>query len=263
MKKILESLEALTQINQETHTKLGHLNPCDSIQKLSFPKISGWRRILSSVATTESVERTLMTPLEEAFSKNPEILNYLASHQQDETRHHELLNRYLKNTFQYVKSHRTLSDQVIYDQALPQVSKIFKTKPLYGLAMLSFFEVYGINFYRNFKQQAQADGLRELARVVEQIEKDEIRHLRGLDLLLQYYFLSGGKLTWLDQKAIAACLKLLVLDVNMTSWAIHNREVRSSAIKIELDPKQLTQGARSAAKQIQSKMRNHQKEILR
>ena len=253
-------LQTLTLRNNEAHERFSNLNSMDSTQNLTTSKRAGWCRILSSVATTESVEQTLMTPLEKGFKDSPEILRYLESHKQDEMRHHETLNRYLKNTFHYVKLKRTLSDQIIYDLALPQIAKLFQYKPIYGLSMLLFFEIYGIAFYKTFRAQARADQLPELAHIVQLIEKDELRHLSGLDTLYSYSLSVHGPCSWFDRKIILWFLKILVLDVNMSRWAFHNRKVRAHAMKAGLDPDVLTKGAYSAAREVCKRMT--QKEAL-
>ena len=253
----------LTEHNLKAHSLYSHANPVDRVDGLDDRKKQGWRRILSSVATTESVEEIMMLPLEKAFKDYPEIVRYLVSHKQDETRHHQLLNRYLKNTFDYVKIERTFSDRWIYDRILPRVAKRLESKPLYGLAMLLFFEMYGVGFYKNFKNQAERDGLSGLAEVVKLIEKVELRHMSGLDLLCSYYMSSSGRngrVTWFESLLLRFCLLILVLDVNMSRWAIHNLEVREHVKMMGLDPHDLTLGAYQAARDVYRKVAR--KEVL-
>lgn len=241
-----ERLATLATHGAEADRLQSGLEPRDDVSHLSADRRAGWRRILSSVATTEGVERTLMDPIREAFASEPEILAFVTTHQQDEHRHHVLLSRYLKNTFDYVKTKRTTSDKIIYDRVFPRLARLFRRKPLYGLSMLHFIENYGVSFYRGFKAQAEADGLHELVRLLKQIEKDELRHMAGLDALIAILEHGAAPLTLTDKLWIRGCLEAMALDINMRPWAVHNREVRDHVLKLDLDPEALTRAARAA-----------------
>lgn len=222
----------------------------DGVGGLSPDRRRGWQRVLSSVATTEGTEETMMIPLIEAYGGDDSIREYLESHKRDELLHHELLKGYLKATFGFEKKARTLSDKVIYDRAFPLVSKLFLKKPLYGLAMLYFIECFGVGFYKAFKDAAERDGLASLSALIRRIEKDELRHMAGLEALIADHRLRRGGISRGDKLAIRACMGLMSLDVSMEPWALHNREVREHALLIGLCPKALGQGSTDAAARV-------------
>jgi hypothetical protein len=99
-----------------------------------------------------------------------------------------------------------------------------------------------------------------LAEVVKLIEKDELRHMSGLSLLSSYCKSIGHKATWLDSLVIKVFLFVLVIDVNMSRWALHNSEVRKHVQMIGLDPNCLTAGAYQAAREVHERI--IQKEVL-
>lgn len=242
----------LTQFSLQSHQKNLHWNPRDCIDHLSDRKKAGWQKLISSIATTEELEQTLMIEIEKAFEKNPEIKAYLASQKLDEFRHQQLLKLYLLNSFQYVKTHRTFTDTVIYDKIFPGLAKLFCRKPIYGLALIFFFENYGCSFYKNLKLQAEQDGLPMFTQLIEQIEKDELRHLAGIKLLISSSsdHFSKSRISFLDKTVIRIILFIAVFDLNMNFFAWHNRKVRKSVCRIGLNPLRLTADARNSARLV-------------
>jgi hypothetical protein len=166
-----------------------------------------------------------------------------------------LLSDYVKKSFQYVKTHRTWSDRIIYDRVIPKISLLFRRKPLYGIAMILFFEIYGVTFYRDFKRKAEEDGLSELARLLALIQKDESRHLAGIHILVQDYHREFGKPGVWDRWVIGLLLRVLVFDINMRKHAFHNKAVRESICQLAMDPDSLTQAAILASQRVLIKIK--------
>ena len=242
-------LVTLIQKHEITHARFKNWDSADNITYLSESKKEGWKKILSSVATTEAIEHVLMTELKKAYLEKNTILNYLNAHQLDENTHHENINRYLLNTFRFQKKSRTFSDKIIYDIALLKLSKLFSKKPIFGLGLLLFFEIYGVHFYKGFKEQAKNDGLNELSLLINQIEEDEQRHIAGIKILLSEQKCKY-KTNIKDEIQFKFILSIVILDVNMSFWALHNRIVRKQIFQIGLNPDALTKIAYSTAKQI-------------
>lgn len=248
-------LVTLTQKNKTAHIQFESWDQRDEIFHLSNSKKEGWKKILSSVATTEAVENVLMTELKKAYQDKDELLSYLSSHQLDEYRHHKNITKYLTNTFQYQKTKRTFSDKIIYDITFPKITKMFSKKPIYGLGLLLFFEIYGVNFYKQFKESAKHDGLNELAKLISQIEEDEQRHIAGIKILLTEQK-NTTKINRKDVIFFKFILSIVTLDVNMSFWAFHNRKVRKHIFQIGLNPNRLTQTAYKTAQQIYRQIMN-------
>lgn len=229
----------------EVRTRTSQLEGrADDLSHLSEEKRASLQRILSSVATTEGLESTLMEPMLAAKSgSDPQAYDYLASHAADERRHYALLCGYLKATFGYIKSKRTFADQVLYDRVFPRISAVFRSKPLYGFALLYCYERFSITFYSKLRAQAQANGAQNLTSILQAIEKDELRHVAGMDHLMVAEVRKQGGLGILDRQVVRAILRIMLLDVDMRPWALHNREVRRHIESLGIDPAAFTAAA--------------------
>ena len=214
---------------------------------LSAEKQNAWANFLSSIATTESIETMLIEPIRKAFGSSMATLDYLDAHGDDERRHHQLLTSYVKRTFGFEKKHRSGTDLVVYGFLLPHFSRLGRYKPLYLLTPLRFYEAFSLEFYKVLKILAQADGLPRLVALIQSIEKDELRHLAGLDTLVHKYRENTGTPSRADLMLIRSVLNLLLFDINIAPWAVHNRKVRRNALTIGIDPAKMGHDARGAA----------------
>jgi hypothetical protein len=221
--------------------ELGMLCWADDLSHLPEARRASWRRILSSIATTEGIEATVMDPLLVAKRNDAEALEYLEVHAADERRHHELLKGYLKNTFDFEKKTRTMSDRVFYERLLPAISSAFRYKPLYGFALLYCYERFALSFYTPLRVRAQSDGAQNLLTLLQSIEKDELRHIAGMEHLLKEEIRLQGGLRLGDFGAVSSMLRLMLVDINMSSWAVHNREVRAHLVTLEINPDEITE----------------------
>ena len=79
------------------------------------------------------------------------------------------------------------------------------------------------------------------------IEKDELRHVTGVETLCRIAVERNGRGPGpVDRLAIRALLEVMMLDVNMSRWAIHNREVREHFVKLGISPASIGRAAREA-----------------
>ena len=246
-----ERLTRLTRHGRQAEARsreLGMTEWRDDLSHLSPMRQAAWRRVLSSIATTEGLEESLMQPLMLAYKQpgedHTEISEYLESHAVDERRHHAMLCGYLKQTFGYVKKSRTWSDRVIYDRVLPLMAQAFRYRPLYGFALLDTYENFATEFYAPLRTQAQADGAQNILSLLQAIEKDELRHVAGMEYLLDRELARQGGLRRGDRAAIATLLNVLVLDVDFSPWALHNREIRAHLCELGVPPEGVTATAR-------------------
>lgn len=242
-------LNQLIQNQKKCHLNSKDWHKQDNLDQLSAAKRAGWRRILSSIATTEAAEDILMQELKIPFQNEPVHLDYLCGHQQDEQKHGRLIAQYLKQTLNYQKTKRTLSDKVLYDTIFPKLFKSFVKKPVYGLGILLFFEIYAVTLYKKIKNQAQADELLALSELIELIEQDEKRHIAGATILF-YEQKERTPKTLLTKFYLRFLLSLAVLDLNMNAWAFHNRQIRTHLFNLGINPTELTTIARKTAKKI-------------
>ncbi|MBI3554965.1 MAG: hypothetical protein HY074_01725 [Deltaproteobacteria bacterium] len=219
----------------------------DLCPTLAADKRLAWASFLCSIATTESIETMLIEPIRQAFAHSRPILDYLDVHGDDERRHFGMLTSYVKRTFDFEKKHKSTTDVVVYGVLLPRFAKLGRFKPLYLLAPLRFYEAFSLEFYKVLKRLAQSDGLPQLVLLIQQIEKDELRHLAGLDTLVRAHRDSAGAPTRADLVMIRSVLNLLLFDINIAPWAVHNRRVRRNALAIGIDPAQMSRDARGAA----------------
>jgi rubrerythrin len=240
----LQSLARHGRQADERARGLGMTSWSDDLSHLSSEKRASWQRVLSSIATTEGIEATVMDPLLVAKRADAEVLDYLEVHAADERRHHELLAGYLKNTFGYEKKSRTLSDRIFYERLLPAMSQTFRYKPLYGFALLYCYERFAMAFYVPLRTKAQTDGAQNLLSLLQSIEKDELRHVAGMEHLLKEEIRAQGGLRLGDLKAVRAMLSLMLVDINMSSWAFHNRDIRAHLQELDISPDEVTQTGR-------------------
>jgi hypothetical protein len=221
----------------------------DEASHLDLRKRTAWSKFLCSIATTESVEDLLIEPIREAFADSDAILRYLDAHGADERRHHELLTAYVSRTFGYVKRRRSGSDIVVYGMLLPGFSRIGRSRPAYLLTALHFYEAFSLEFYQTLKDLAARDGLPSLVRLIQLVEKDELRHRAGLEALIREDRRRHGAPGATDRLAIRSLLQLLLFDIDVRPWAFHNRRVRRNAIVIGIDPEAMGRGAAEAARE--------------
>jgi len=244
----ITKLQKLERLQKGVQDVWNNWDEVDSVEHLSQERQRAWKKLLTSVAATESSELVLMGALLDGFKHQPEIQSYFVSHQMDERRHHRHLNQYVLKTFGYFKRKSTLSDKVVYETLFPKIAHLCAKSPGYGIALLLFFESFGVTFYHLCRAQAENDHLEKLVQLIDQIEKDEKRHLAGLKILLQASMYSEW--TALDLVTLDSLLAMVVLDVNFSWWAIHNRAVRRNALEVGLNPTELSQAAFSAAAQV-------------
>jgi hypothetical protein len=235
--------------------------PADSIGKLSQEKRAGWARFLSSIATTESIEEAIIAPIgiHHAFA-SPSAQEFLRHQEEDERRHFDLLTDYVKETFDYRKTKKSVSDLVIYDTILPKLGRLFRDWPVGPLVCIQFYEAFSLYFYKLLKECATRDELFGLVSILEAIEKDELRHLSGIGVLVQKWKETKGLPGKLEVTGIRALLQLLLIDIDLAPWAIHNREVRRSALAIGLDVQKMGKAARKSANETLEKLSRYEEQ---
>lgn len=156
----------------------------DCWSELPFQVQSGWKRVLSSIATTESYERIVLEPLIKAF-KEPQAITYLIKHAEDEVRHGKWLTDYLKLNFKFTKRSPTLSDRVFYQGLIPRLSKMFVHYPKAGILALYAYEKFAIGLYDLLLKDAEKRRLEAIEKIIRAILRDEGKHVAGLENLLR------------------------------------------------------------------------------
>ncbi len=248
MNTIEERLSSLTEAGKKIQQSV----PVDfrDLHSLSEDRRIAWASFLCSIATTESIEKMMIEPIQEAFSESDScdvISEYLTMHGEDERRHYQMLTDYVQKTFQYEKKRRSGSDVVVYGFLLPQFARLGSLKPLYLLTPLRFYEAFSLEFYKSLKKLAATDGLNSLVQLIQTIEKDEFRHLAGLEILMREHRDKSGDPSAADLLVIRSMMQVLLFDIEISPWAIHNRRVRRNAMAIGIDPVQMGRDARGAA----------------
>jgi hypothetical protein len=114
--------------------------------------------------------------------------------------------------------------------------------------MLRFYEAFSVDFYRVLKRLAERDRLSALLGIIRTIEKDELRHLAGLEELMRRLQGRGRGATWLDRMIVRGVLFVLLIDIDLRPWAVHNREVRRNALNVGINPIEMNVQAVKAAR---------------
>ncbi|WGL60606.1 hypothetical protein QEJ31_03190 [Pigmentibacter sp. JX0631] len=225
------------------------LHNYDNISHLDQDLIDSWKKLIASIATTEGIEDLIISNIMLAFTKCEKKLNFLRSQKSDESIHTIKLINYNLQTFKYKKLNRSFADKIIYDIFLKKLSKLFPKKPIYGLVLLQFFEIYGVNFYKKLSLSAKNFNLFELEKLINQISKDEERHITGISIIISEE-LKTTKISFFDILLIKLIISLCVFDINMNKYAYHNKTVRNNILKLGMNPNELTQFAKKTAKVI-------------
>lgn len=204
-------------------------NPgCDSIIHLTPEQKAAWTTVLSSSASAEAEEEHLVRPLVAFFSFEPNVSEYISRHALDELRHASQLKVYLRETFSYVKTNRTLSDRIIYDQIFAKISPYVARRPLPFIATLMFYEIFAEDFYACLRAKAEEFSLPELATYLRSIQKDELRHRAGIKWLFSYWHYANLPVQKEDPFLMKLFMLIVKLDISTSWWAFWNRKLRRS-----------------------------------
>ena len=208
----------------------------DYVSHLSERKVRSWCKVISGVSTTESIEDLLIGPMLNSKNEDPKVKAYLKYHGADESRHHKMLDQYLESSFKYIKTSDTFSDILFHNVFFPMVTKIFNKKPIYGYILLRALEKFSILFYDSLEKCAKSDGMNSFVELLGVVKKDELRHIAGVTELIKYEISKHGPLSRIDIHFVKGLITVMLLDINLSQFAIHNRKMRKSMIEIGIDP---------------------------
>lgn len=239
--KTLElKLEILINKANSCHQENCNKTFSDKTHRMTEIKLKSLCRVLSGVASTELLEELLLTPLIKK-AKNNIRKDYYISHSLDEERHYQLLTRYLKVGFGFVKTKKSLSDYIFYGLFFPLYISIFKGKPLFTLVLIYCFETLSIYFYTHILEVAKKENLAELTSLLELIKKDEMRHIAGIKSQMQIMATEGHPpINFFEKGLIKILLSFFILDVSMSKWDIHNRAMRARMQSLGVNTNQFT-----------------------
>jgi rubrerythrin len=233
-------LETLVRSGQPSAERSAAWDWRDDLSHLDAEKRASWRRVLSAVASTELLEERLMRRLSSRAKRDPSgaayVREYLEAHAADERRHHQLLSRYVRNTF---------GGETQTRGGFQNLSVAFSRKPLYGYALLHAYEKFSILLYEQLRLEAQKDGAQNLLTILSTLSHDEQRHVAGLELLIADERARRGGLSASEQLAVRGVLRVMLADVDLRPWALHNREVRENFKNLGFDPDELTREAKA------------------
>ena len=193
---------------------------------LTAEKQAAWKKIIGSIISAEAAEERVLKPVLEAFSFHPLVKQYVHTHARDEEKHAGWLKLYLKTSFQFERKKQSLSSKIIYGNVLPFVSRATcANHPMLVLIVVYFYEVYSQFIYSEAKKAARRDELPELVSLIERIEKDERRHLAGIEAVTEFYQNEVKSFKTSDWFLAKMALQIARIDLAQAPWAIHNREL--------------------------------------
>ncbi len=215
------------------------LNPQpDSVNHLTLVQQTAWTSILSSSASAEAEEEHLVRPLIEYFSFAPDVSEYVGHHALDELRHARQTKIYLRETFGFVKTKRTLSDRIIYDQIFSRLESLVLARPLPFVATLLFYEIFAEDFYAQLREKAEVMQLPHLASYLRNVQKDELRHRAGIKWLFSYWNYANLPVHKTDTIWMKAMIFIVKMDISASWWAFWNRRLRKSLKVLGINPNQ-------------------------
>ena len=218
------------------------------VLKINESEKNAWAAFLLSIATTESIEESIISPLLKTFAGDALVERCIDYHARDERRHHSLLSEYVQKTFSREKKTRTASDILVYDTLLPKITSALALRPACLLGILYFYEIFSVDFYKVLKSRAHAHDLPGLFDLLQTLEKDELRHLACLQALMDRLPARSlaGRIS--DAAFLRSTLELLLIDINPSRWAYHNRHVRKNVLTLGMDPIKMSTDARKSAR---------------
>lgn len=170
---------------------------------------------------------------------------------EDEKRHSELIKNFLYNNFAYVKTKATLSDKIFYSLLFPALKLIIKKNGMYGLCALLFYEYFSVGLYSELKNRARENNFTELEKLIAQILIDEGKHIKGINALLEN-IIHENTPTKIQSQIIYNLLLIISIDVNFSTWALHNRDIRRSLIILNISPRIINQRRKNALASVKS-----------
>ncbi|WP_158998273.1 hypothetical protein [Pigmentibacter ruber] len=234
------------------------LENIDNIEHLDHNLVDCWKKLIASIATTEGIEDLIISNIMLAFIDNEKKFNFLKSQKLDESIHTNKLINYNLQTFKYKKEQKSIADKIIYDFFLKMFAKLFPRKPIYGLILLQFFEIYGVQFYKKLSNTAKKFNLFEFEKLINLISEDEERHISGISIIISDE-LKKNSLSFFDIILIKFIISICVFDINMNKNAFHNKAVRKNILALGMNPNELTNFAKKTAKLILKNLQNSKK----
>lgn len=195
------------------------------------PDAVAWRRVLSAIATSESMEHHVLQPLLLAYPLDHDAARILTQHSADEQRHADLLTGYLRKSLSFTKTKPTRSDQIFYHALLPSIRLLVKKTPVIGFSLLYFYELFSVQLYAQLRKKAKEQKLVELESLFRRIEKDEFLHIESMKSFIQQYPTDR-----IHRIGLCALLWLFRLDIHMGKYALHNRSLRKQFLQLGVDP---------------------------
>jgi hypothetical protein len=208
----------------------------DSVEHLTTEQREAWRSILSSAASAEGEEEHMVRPLVDFFAFAPAISAYVNLHAADELRHAKQIKTYLYETFGYVKTQKTLSDRIIYDQIFARLHNLILKRPLPFIATLLFYEIFAEDFYAQLRSKAETMNLPQLTCYLRGIQKDELRHRAGVKWLFSYWGQSNLPVYKSDVFWMNLMIFIVKMDISASWWAFWNRRLRRSLKTLDIQP---------------------------
>ena len=222
-------------------------------RNLSPDRFAGWRRVLSSIATTESYEGLVLDPILRA-ARHASAAAYLRVHANDEQNHSLWVKTYLHKNFDYKKTSATWSDRLFYETLLPAAAGLVRMMPIIGIAVLYAYEQFSVRLYQRLKIQAQADGLLHLAGIFAAIQHDEGRHIAGLEVLSGTMAPQGRAARFVAKGLLHILLQVVRMDLYFGRWNILNRELADHIEKLGIRSESIDQDVKTSMRITKSRV---------
>lgn len=236
-----EKLKAEAELSQKTEVQLSD----QGMKKLPSERQQAWGSLLSSLAASENIESLILEPLISNYKSETQICAYLQAHGRDELKHYNWLTQFVKENTTYERTGKTVSDKIFYDFLLPRLARSAEEKPVYLFALMYFYELFTLDFYKELIRIAEFDKLENAQNIFQLIRRDEIRHCQAAKDLIRYS-LKNQRLQRKDLLKIQALLRLFQLDMATFEWCVHNLRVRKSTMTLGIPPSRMWKMSSSA-----------------
>lgn len=193
----------------------------DDVSKMNPIRRHVWHRQMSGVIGSERLEEALLRPMAHP-GFDAEALSYLKQHGEDEDRHAHELTTYLNATFGSVLVKRSVMTTYLYGRVVPWLGRKLATRPLPLVALVHAYERMSLFLYAELRRIARDDGMFGLDALLASIEKDERRHIAGMQLIMKRI----PERTFMDRIQTRAIFGVMALDLRFPRWAVHNNNAR-------------------------------------
>ncbi|MEO0335235.1 MAG: ferritin-like domain-containing protein [Pseudomonadota bacterium] len=213
---------------------------------------AGWAGVLTTISNGEFNEKVVLAPVIRCFSGHKSLVSKLERHHQDEARHGLLLREIVQKQFSGFEHKPTLITKVLYQFVVPLVASFGRWNPVFNIALLYFFEAFTNRFYVRVKERSGELGLTEIEELLTSIIRDELRHIRHVEIYRQAWVAKREQTVWryFDRLGFWLARRAFLWDCELDPSSHRNARLKRNLSLIGVDLDQFQQDVLIAEKTV-------------